>query len=83
VRSGKWKLHVKGDVPVALYDLENDISESDNVLERNPAVVDELLTEIKKFKDDIKNNNRSAAFVENPKPLSKNINKSNIQDKVN
>jgi arylsulfatase A-like enzyme len=71
VRSGKWKLHVDGETPVALYDLEKDISESDNVLDGNQAVVDELLSYIEEFQKDIKNNNRPAAFVENPKPLSK------------
>lgn len=67
VRSGKWKLHVDGDKPVALYDLENDISESKNVLEGNPAVADRLLAYIKDFK----NNSRPAAYVENPKVLTK------------
>jgi arylsulfatase A-like enzyme len=74
VRSGKWKLHVEGDKPVALYNLENDISESINVLNENKQIATQLLTYIKEFQEDIKNNNRPAAYVENPKPLIKNSN---------
>jgi arylsulfatase A-like enzyme len=71
VRSGKWKLQVDGDKPIALYNLEKDISENNNVLEENPTVANELLSYIKDFQEDIRTNNRPAAFVENPKPLSK------------
>jgi arylsulfatase A-like enzyme len=74
VRSGKWKLHVEGDKPLALYNLENDISESINVLNENQQIATQLLTYINEFKEDIKNNNRPAAYVENPKPLIKNSN---------
>jgi arylsulfatase A-like enzyme len=74
VRSGKWKLHVEGDKPLALYDLENDISESINVLNENPQIATQLLGYIKEFQEDIKINNRPAAYVENPKPLIKNSN---------
>jgi arylsulfatase A-like enzyme len=71
VRSGKWKLHVDGENPVALYNLEDDISEKNNVIDGNQAVVDELLSYIQEFQKDIKNNNRPAAFVKNPVALSK------------
>ncbi len=74
VRSGDWKLHVNGDQPVALYNLKKDISEKNNVMAENQAVVDELLSYIREFQKDIKDNNRPAAFVDNPKPLSKIIN---------
>lgn len=70
VRSGKWKLHVNGEKPVALYNLEEDISESENVLEANRDVVDKLLMYVNQFQNDIKKNNRPAGFVEDPKPLS-------------
>ena len=72
VRSGKWKLHVDGDKPVALYDLEHDISESTNVLEGNRQIVDKLLAHVIVFQEDILMNTRPAAYVENPKPLIKN-----------
>ncbi len=74
VRSGEWKLHVNGNKPVALYNLEEDISESKNVMEENREVVDKLLSYVDEFQNDIEKNNRPAAFVDDPKPLSK-INK--------
>ncbi len=70
VRSGEWKLHVNGNTPVALYNLEDDISESKNVLEGNQVIADELLSYINEFQKDIKNNNRPAAYVENPVALT-------------
>lgn len=75
VRSGNWKLRVKGDKPVALYNLENDISERNNVMKGNQSIVDQLLDYIKEFKKDIKENNRPAGFIEDAKPLSRTINK--------
>lgn len=72
VRSGKWKLHVDGEQPIALYDLERDISESTNVLERNRSIADKLLSYIKDFQEDIGKYNRPAAYVDNPKALTKN-----------
>lgn len=74
VRSGEWKLHVNGNKPVALYNLEDDISESKNVMEENHEVVDKLLSYVDDFQNDIEKNNRPAAFVDDPKPLSKPIN---------
>ncbi len=74
VRSGDWKLHVNGENPVALYNLKDDISESKNVMEENREVVDKLLSYIDDFQNDIKKNNRPAAFVDDPKPLTKSIN---------
>lgn len=71
VRSGKWKLHVRNGKPTQLYDLENDIGETKNVIETNPAVVRELERHLKAFVRDIAENSRPAAFVEDPKPLSK------------
>ena len=72
VRSGKWKLHVDGDKPVALYNLESDISESTDVIQGNGKIVDQLLAHIETFQEDILKNYRSAAYVENPRPLTKN-----------
>lgn len=69
VRSGKWKLRVKGEQPVALFDLEQDIKERKSVLEQNPSVAQRLLGYIRHFEKDLAANSRPAAFVENPKPL--------------
>ena len=69
VRSGDWKLHVDGDSAVALYNLVNDISEKNNVLVGNEIIAEELLKQIKTFKEDIKNNNRPAGFVDHPQTL--------------
>lgn len=72
VRSGNWKLHInKNGKPLQLYDLGNDIAEKTNLIEANPEVVKKLNGMLKTFAKDIKENSRPAAFVENPKPLSK------------
>ncbi|PHS03963.1 MAG: hypothetical protein COA78_17125 [Blastopirellula sp.] len=71
VRSGKWKLHTNKGKPTQLYDLENDIGEKKNVIQSNPEVVQRLERYLKAFAKDIAENSRPAAFVKNPKPLSK------------
>ena len=71
VRSGKWKLQVSEMEPVALYDLENDISESANVLEEHPDIAERLLQHIAEFQKDLEQNSRPAAFLDNPVPLTK------------
>jgi arylsulfatase A len=44
VRSGRWKLHFskKGEAALELYDLEDDIGETTNIIEDHPQVVSEL-----------------------------------------
>ena len=54
-----------------MYDLENDIGESKNVIKSHPEVVKKLNQHLKDFAQDIAENSRPAAFVENPRPLSK------------
>ena len=71
VRSGPWKLHVNNGKPTQLYNLEADIGEKNNVVNSHPDVVRRLQGHLKAFARDIANNRRPAAFVENPKPLSK------------
>lgn len=71
VRSGPWKLHLKSGKPAALYNLDDDIGEKTNVVQDHPAVVKELLALIPSFEADLKANSRAAAFVQDPKPLSK------------
>lgn len=41
VRSGHWKLHVKGKA-VELYDLNSDLSEQNNLAHENPEIVEHL-----------------------------------------
>lgn len=67
VRSGKWKLHLKGK---KLYDLENDIGEKKNVAQANPEIVKRLGELAKEFNEEISLNNRPAGKVENPVPLT-------------
>ncbi len=70
VRSGKWKLHTNKGRPVQLYNLDDDIGETNNVIESHPEVVKQLNNRLHEFAKDIAKNSRPAAFVENPKPLS-------------
>jgi len=69
IRSEKWKLRVKGDTAVALFDLTNDISESKNVINMNEEIVNQLLDQLIQFKTKLADNKRPAAFVDNPVPL--------------
>lgn len=71
VRMGKWKLHASDNKLEALYDLSNDIGESENVMKVNPKVVEKLLTEISRFERELAENSRPAAFVDNPVALKK------------
>lgn len=71
VRSGKWKMRVAGKESPALYNLENDISESTDVLKEHPDIAAMLQKHVHTFKDELEKNSRAAAFVKNPKPLSK------------
>ncbi|MCK5281322.1 MAG: hypothetical protein KAK04_22360, partial [Cyclobacteriaceae bacterium] len=58
--------------PLALFNLEEDIKESNNLAEQHPEIVEELLKEAEKARHDlgdfgIKGNGvRPAAIVENP-----------------
>lgn len=59
IRLGKWKLHTKksigwdikseGTFQVSLYDLENDISEQNNVAELHPEIVKKLTSMAQEF----------------------------------
>ncbi len=71
VRSGNWKLHAEKGKPTQLFNLRNDIGEKKNVLKDHPDVVKRLKGYLANFAEDIADNNRPAAFVENPVPLSK------------
>ena len=88
VRSGKWKLHLavpqgsvkgkgkrraKGAPAPALFDLEADIGEKTNVLADHPEVVERLRGCVTAFEEELAQNSRPAAFVDNPKPLGKSV----------
>lgn len=42
VRKGSWKLIGKGERPQALYHLEDDLSEKNNIIKQKPEMADEL-----------------------------------------
>lgn len=69
VRKGKWKLHVEEGQPTALFDLQRDIGEANDVLSDHPGVAAELVARIAAFEQDLSVNSRPAAFVDNPQPL--------------
>ena len=54
IRHGRWKLHQYfEDGAIELYDLENDISESQNLAIRNPEKANELLSELRTWQSEI------------------------------
>ncbi len=80
VRKGKWKLHVyKTDREIReLYNLENDISETENLYKKRPEIVEDLMNEIEKCREDLGDkatgnpgkNTRPIGRVENARPLT-------------
>lgn len=71
VRSGNWKLHTKDGEAIELYNLDTDIGEMENVLESHPDIENRLMAYLNNFAKNIAQNSRPAAFVEDPKPLTK------------
>lgn len=69
-RCGPWKLHLKNGRPEALYNLDDDIGERNNVLQGNQDVATRLLVHVRSFQDDLVHNRRPAGYVDNPKPLT-------------
>jgi len=80
VRSGPWKLHVArgGSIAPELYDLADDIAESNNVADKHPDVVARLRTLIDAGREDLGDaaegiegrNVRPIGRVENARPLA-------------
>jgi arylsulfatase A len=80
VRAGKWKLHIrKRNEPVnELYDLEADVSESVNLYEQRPEIVDKLMQLVAEMREDLGDeavgaagtNCRPIGKVDNPAPLT-------------
>ena len=65
VRSGKWKL-IKGGKR-SLYDLSNDLGEKNNLAKQFPEVVQALEDQIAKFNTSLRDNNRPAGALDDPK----------------
>jgi arylsulfatase A-like enzyme len=70
VRWKSWKLRVI-DGKEALYNLDEDIGEKQNVAANYPEIVQQLQAAMQGFKKDMAANVRPAGAVENPIPLSK------------
>ncbi len=62
VRSGKWKLHL--NPTPALYDLEADVGEQNDVARRHPQVVHRLRMLALEFQEDMRKNARSAGELD-------------------
>ncbi|MCZ6672451.1 MAG: sulfatase [Verrucomicrobia bacterium] len=77
VRSGEWKLHLKGDQgKPALYQLSNDISEKNNVIEEHPKITKRLMALLDTARYDLGDglkypghNVRPVGYFRNPKLL--------------
>lgn len=84
VRSGAWKLHLgkrKGNdsarrgkgssSPImALYHLDQDMAESNNLLSAHPEIAKKLLASAKAFEGELSQNSRPAGLVKDAKPLT-------------
>jgi len=70
VRHKQWKLHIKKNKPIELYNLDKDIGEQVNLLKKQPEIVKQLFKAAEKFSKELKSNIRPAAFVDDPKALS-------------
>ncbi|MFT5368478.1 MAG: arylsulfatase A [Candidatus Latescibacterota bacterium] len=80
VRSDQWKLHIRKDDEAIneLYNLENDIGETNNVYDQHPDIVQNLLAKIDTCRQDIGDeatgvegqNTRPIGHVENPDTLT-------------
>lgn len=77
VRSGPWKLHLLGDKgQPALYQLNNDISETTNLIGQHPQVARRLRALLESAREDLGDgtahpgaNVRPVAYYKNPKQL--------------
>jgi arylsulfatase A-like enzyme len=66
VRSGDWKLFVKGE----LYNLKTDIAEKKNVAQSNPVVVQKLKKMLDDFRADIQKNSRPVGLAPKSRTLA-------------
>ncbi|WP_404309237.1 sulfatase family protein [Neorhodopirellula lusitana] len=85
IRSGKWKLHFgsapgkaakqkrgmgSGSIINALYDLDSDPGEANNLLKLYPEVTKQLRNQATAFEKELSGNSRPAGFIEDAKPLT-------------
>ena len=68
IRRGPWKL-VRIGKKAELYNLDDDLGEKNNISDKHPAMVAELVALLDKHQETVQSAQRPAAFVENPKPL--------------
>lgn len=68
IRRGPWKL-VRIGKKAELYNLDDDLGEKNNIADKRPAMVAELVALLDNHKKSVQSAQRPAAFVENPKPL--------------
>ncbi|MDN5202141.1 sulfatase-like hydrolase/transferase [Fulvivirgaceae bacterium BMA10] len=62
VRNGTWKLVIQdADVSPELYDLNNDLSEKNNVASEFPGIAKRLLTQLRKWEKEVSENVKSVA----------------------
>ena len=53
VRKGKWKLCLLGSNPPELYDLSADIGEKNNIAQKHPQLVQQLMQEYDDWQADV------------------------------
>jgi len=70
VRYKNYKMHYNGQNIWALYDLDKDIGEENNILKDNVELAKEMLKVGQEFDAKMKKNMRPAGYVDNPKALS-------------
>lgn len=58
-----------GNARVELYNLDDDLAESNNLIGKHPGIAAELNELLAKHIDNVGKGRRPAAFVKNPKPL--------------
>ncbi len=72
IRQGNWKLvryKVKADRFAELYDLEKDLGEQNDLADRHPEKVRELISALDAHVEELESEIRPAGHEENPKPL--------------
>lgn len=80
VRCGDWKLHlvIGGEKKLELYNLRTDVGETENVIDRHPDVVAEIMKQVEKCREDLGDANegitgkncRPIGMVNNPDTLT-------------
>jgi len=71
IRQGKWKFvrYGRGGKTQELYNLDDDLSEKNNLAGQFPEKVKDMQAELDKHKQSLKAGSRPAAFVKDPKPI--------------